>query len=300
LTRLGALAGVLLLAACGSGSSDSKQRDASGSLQALAQGQGRTVAITPGDADFAPGIIRFSFLVIGPDGREISRPRAQLWVARGLKQRPFAGATATREQIGVPGVSDAPFGVQTLYVAHVRIPEPGKYWLLAHPADSRIAALGNLAVAKHTVSPALGAKAPRADTPTLASTHGNLKQLTTSTHPDRELYRYSVTQSLDDHVPFVLTFATPKFCASRTCGPIVDVVSRVRHDLAPTNVRFIHAEVYERNDPALGFNRWMKAWHLQSEPWVFLVDAKGRIAEKFEGSVSVRELRDAVRQHLMR
>jgi hypothetical protein len=44
----------------------------------------------------------------------------------------------------------------------------------------------------------------------------------------------------------------------------------------------------------------MKAWHLQSEPWVFLVDAKGRIAEKFEGSVSVRELRDAVRQHLMR
>ena len=258
------------------------------------------MAITPGDADFAPGVIRYSFLVIGPDGREISRPRAQLWVSRGLKQKPFAKATATLEPIGVPGKSEAPFGVQSIYVAHVPIAKPGKYWVLAHPDKSRIAALANIVVAKKTASPNVGAKAPRVDTPTLASTHGNLKQLSTSTHPDRELYRSSIAQLLDDKVPFVVTFATPKFCASRTCGPVVDVVSRARRDLAGSNVRFVHVEVYKRNDPAQGFNRWMSAWHLQSEPWTFLVDAKGRIVDKFEGSVSVRELRNAVRQRLMR
>ena len=37
-------------------------------------------------------------------------------------------------------------------------------------------------------SPAVGARAPDAATPTLASTHGNLRALTTSTHPDRALY----------------------------------------------------------------------------------------------------------------
>ncbi len=90
----------------------------------------------------------------------------------------------------------------------------------------------------------------------------------------------------------MLAFATPKFCTSRTCGPVVDVVSHVRKQFA--NVRFIHVEVFAGNDPARGYNRWMKEWALQSEPWVFVVGRDGRIKAKFEGSVSVRELRAAV------
>ena len=42
------------------------------------------MAITPGDADFAPGPLRYTFLVIAHDGRVVSRPRATVWVARGL------------------------------------------------------------------------------------------------------------------------------------------------------------------------------------------------------------------------
>jgi hypothetical protein len=57
---------------------------------------------------------------------------------------------------------------------------------------------------------------------------------------------------------------------------------------------FIHVEVYAKNDPANGYNRWMKEWGLQSEPWVFVVGRDGRITAKFEGSVSVQELTDAV------
>jgi hypothetical protein len=100
-------------------------------------------------------------------------------------------------------------------------------------------------------------------------------------------------------MPFVLVFATPKFCTSRTCGPVVDVVSHVRKQLSGTPVRFIHVEVYTHNEPARGYNRWMREWGLETEPWVFLVGRNGRIIAKFEGSVSVHELRSAIESKLL-
>ena len=97
----------------------------------------------------------------------------------------------------------------------------------------------------------------------------------------------------------MVAFATPKFCTSRTCGPVVDVVSRVRKESSASGVRFIHVEVFKGNDPAKGYNRWMQQWGLQSEPWIFLVGRDGRIKAKFEGPVSVRELREAVESTLV-
>jgi peroxiredoxin len=38
----------------------------------------------------------------------------------------------------------------------------------------------------------------------------------------------------------------------------------------------------------------MREWGLTTEPWTFVVGRDGRIAERFEGVVSVRELEAAV------
>jgi hypothetical protein len=101
------------------------------------------------------------------------------------------------------------------------------------------------------------------------------------------------------HVPFVVTFATPRYCSSRTCGPVVDVVERTRRRFANDgSIRFIHVEIYEDNDPRKGENRWVREWRLPSEPWTFLVGRDGRIKAKFEGSISSRELELAVRRLL--
>ena len=89
-----------------------------------------------------------------------------------------------------------------------------------------------------------------------------------------------------------------KFCTSRTCGPVVDVVQAVSRRFRARGIRFIHVEIYKDNDPARGFNQWVRQWHLPTEPWVFLVGADGRIKAKFEGSVSVAELTAAVRSRL--
>ena len=270
-----------------------------GTLEALAQGPGlKTVALTPGDADFSPGPVRFSFLVIASDGRPVSKPKADVWIARGYKKKPYQRTTARLETVGIPSLSDS-LAVPSIYVAHLRVPGPGTYWVLAKPEGASISGLGNVIVRSHSYSPAVGARAPDSRTPTLETTHGRLGPLTTATHPDRRLYATSVAQALGAREPFVLVFATPKFCTSRTCGPVVDVVSHVRKQLSGTPVRFIHVEVYTDNDPARGYNRWMREWGLQTEPWVFLVGGNGRIIAKFEGPVSVHELRSAIESKLL-
>ena len=271
-----------------------------GALESLAHGNGaKVVALTPGNADFSPGPLRYSFLVVANDGRVVSKPTADVWIARGYKQKPFERTTARLENVGVPGMSEPGLAAPSIYVAHLQAPTPGKYWVLARPRGARISGLGNVIVSPRSYSPAVGAKAPASRTPTVATTRGRLAPLTTAQRPDRQLYRTSVAQALGAHVPFVVAFATPKFCASRTCGPVVDVVSHVRNQLSGTPVRFMHVEVFAHNDPARGYNRWMREWGLQSEPWVFLVRRNGRIAAKFEGAVSIRELRSAVRSLLL-
>ena len=67
------------------------------------------------------------------------------------------------------------------------------------------------------------------------------------------------------------------------CGPVVDVVEEVAHRLEDSPVRFIHVEVYEDNDPANGYNRWMQEWGLTTEPWTFVVGADGKIVGPLRG-----------------
>jgi hypothetical protein len=300
LGRLGLL-GAIVLSGCG-GSGVSTSESLPGTIAALLNRPGENVAITPGTSSHVPGPIRVSFLVIRGDGRAVERPQARVWIATGLKAKPYGHGIAVLEPIGVPGMRKETEGHPArIYVAHLSAPKPGKYWLLAEPvgAAQAVQALGNVVVAAESTEPGVGQKAIPSRTPTIESERGNLARLTTASPPDRALLRHSVAESLAAHVPFVVTFATPEFCTSRTCGPVVDVVEAVRRRFARSRVRFIHVEIYRNNDPGAGFNRWVKEWRLPTEPWTFLVARDGRIKAKFEGPVSVRELTRSVRKHLL-
>jgi hypothetical protein len=289
----------LLAASCGGsggpGASDPEKGPASGTLEALWRAPGEDVAVVAGTSDHSVGRSRVSFLVIDKQARVVERPTARIWVARGLKRKPFAETTARLEPIGVPGGDTADVG--GIYVTTLETPTPGTYWLLAEPVGGRkIQALGSVVVRRKGVAPDVGDRAIASPTPTLASTGGDLETLTTSRTPDRALYTTSVKQALAAREPFVVTFATPQYCQTRTCGPGVDVVSAVRKKPANKGVRFIHVEIYEDNDPAKGVNRWVKQWRLPTEPFTFVVDRTGVIRTKLEGAFSVAELERAVAQ----
>jgi hypothetical protein len=291
----------LCAAGCGTNQRSSRPPAANGSLESLIERRGEDVAAIAGSSDLSVGDVRYSFLVIGDDARPVERPRARVWIARSRSDAPFQRARAVLEPIGPPGAGEKALGgVGSIYVVHLRIPRPGRYWLMAEPVGGKpVQAVDSIDVARRSASPAVGVRAPASNTPTLASARGDTAKLTTRTPPDRALLRYSVAGSLVAHKPFVVTFATPRYCTSRTCGPVVDVVDAVRRRFERRGVRFIHVEVFDRNIPSRGYNRWMKQWNLKGEPWTFLIGRDGRIKAKFMGSVSTRELEIAVRRFLL-
>jgi hypothetical protein len=287
---------------CGGSGEDSESSGAtsggSQTLEELWRAPGDDVAVVAGTATHEAGDVRFSFVVVDAEGRVVTLPTARLWIARGLRAKPFQESSAKLERIGVPGGAEA--DATHLYVARVRLPKPGKYWILAEPegGGAKVQALGNVEVSRDDPQPSPGDRAPASRTPTLASVGGDASRITTRTPPDVTLLEHSVAESLRAGLPFVVVFSTPKFCTSRTCGPTVDVVEEAARRFEDRDIRFIHVEVYEDNDPAKGFNEWMREWKLETEPWTFLVGADGRIVERFEGAVSVRELEDAVAAEL--
>lgn len=289
-----ALAAATALAAAAAAGAGAARRAGDGDTVEKRWGAAKThVVLTMGTSDYQVGDVRVSFLVVGSNGKLIEAPRARLSLARGMKEQAFTTGSATLEATAPAGGSVDPGDVSHIFVGHVRVPGPGTYWLLAQLDGKDVAGLGNVIVRKAPTAVPVGAAAPASATPTI-STVKDVARLTTRTPPDTELLRVSVADALKQHAPFVVAFATPKFCSSRTCGPVVDVVDAVRKRFAGTPVTFIHVEIYTDNNPSKGPNAWVRQWNLPSEPWVFLVGKDGKVKARFEGATSERELAAAI------
>lgn len=150
-------------------------------------------------------------------------------------------------------------------------------------------------VAPEGTTPALGAPAPPSDTPTGADVK-DLSEISTDEHPDPDFYRLSVKDALAAKEPFVVTFATPKFCQSAVCAPTLNIVKRASKDFP--GVTFIHVEPYDNLDDPSNLKpvKAVREWGLPSEPWVFVVDAKGRVVSKYEGTVTEQELDEVLKE----
>jgi hypothetical protein len=139
----------------------------------------------------------------------------------------------------------------------------------------------------------VGEQAPVVASPTL--TDHDIEEITTDPTPDERLYRLSLDVALTNGRPTVVVFATPAFCQTAACGPLVDIVeTRVG---AYPSVDFVHVEVYtglqeadfdpadpSRLAPAIA------AYRLVSEPWVYVVDADGIVTARFEGVMDASEM----------
>lgn len=150
---------------------------------------------------------------------------------------------------------------------------------------------------------AVGDPAPSVDSTTLADVDGDIARLSTDDEPVERFYETSIADALAAGEPFVLVFATPKFCASAQCGPTLDRIKPVVADHPDLTV--INVEPYELqevdgqlqpvlSDGQLTLVEAARAWRLLSEPWVFVVDADGIVSASFEGILSAAELEAAI------
>ena len=94
-----------------------------------------------------------------------------------------------------------------------------------------------------------------------------------------------------------LQFATPQLCLSRVCGPVTDIATELQQRYGG-RIAFIHQEVYVDNQPSKGLRPQLKAFGLRTEPWLFTIDRRGRIAARLEGSFGVNAFTAALQQAL--
>jgi hypothetical protein len=194
-----------------------------------------------------------------------------------------------------------------IYVSSIDFTHPGDWGLEVTgttPGEPDRSGRMTFSVRATTQTPAIGAAAPPSDTPT-ADDPALLPAISTDQDPDPGFYTLSIREAIAAGKPFVVVFATPAFCTSGTCGPALDLVKPVAADYAG-RVNFIHVEPYrlELRDGAtqpkldpLGQPQTVPAvreWGLPTEPYVFVVDAHGKVSAKFEGEAYPEELRAAL------
>ncbi len=222
-------------------------------------------------------------------------------VAKALDQPavgPFPAAIeslATKPAFRAKTTADDPDAANVVYSTNFDFRSNGEWRVAAliKRGDKTTATLlPSAVVGEFSRVPQVGQKAPLIHTPTAASVGGDLSKITTRIPPDTQ-NRVDYADVLGKE-PIVLLFATPQFCQSRVCGPVVDVAEQVKQ-LYGDKAAFIHMEIYNENDPSKFTRPQVRAFHLPSEPWLFAIDSQGRIHSVIEGAFGVDQLTQAVK-----
>ncbi len=176
-------------------------------------------------------------------------------------------------------------------------------------------------VLEETAEPAIGDPAPASRQLTLADVD-DVTEIDSSFPSRPHMHEITVADALAAGKPTLVVFATPAFCESRTCGPVMDTVMDPLYDKYKGRATFIHIEPYFLKEAREGtglcpvpvFNLEFarqglgegpgpcpelspeelppadENWDLTTEPIIFVIDAQGRIVAKFEGITALDEV----------
>jgi hypothetical protein len=253
---------------------------------------------------FTVGQSRFAFGVIDQQGQFVYGPSAVYIAPDPNKpaQGPFPAPadvllTQPRYRSQQAATEADPFAA--VYEANVRFPRKGPYAVLVvtKDGDHLVAAPSQVQVTtkKADTIPEVGDAPPKVATDTIASVKGDEKLLDTRVPPS-DMHKDSFDQILGKK-PVALLFSTPQLCQSRVCGPVTDIAEQLKAKYGG-KIEFIHQEVYANNDPKAGLRPPLQAFHLRTEPWLFVVNAKGRITARLEGSFGINAFENAVKTAL--
>ena len=241
---------------------------------------------------------RIPFVLVLSDGRAVEGDQVSLYWATGEKAEAPVSARFQRfnsgslHSHGTERNEDAsPFESAGFYEADISPTSAGFLHLMAvtdrAPRQAGFAAVESIASSK---IPGQGVVATPLDTPTSKDQRGSAYLCTNE--PPCPMHDASLREVLAAGRPAVFTVATPRFCRSRLCGPVVEEVLLARQTWAD-RVDFVHAEVYTDNE-AKTASPSMTSWNLDSEPWVFLIDSAGVVRDRFEGPVVSSQLEAAL------
>ena len=141
-----------------------------------------------------------------------------------------------------------------------------------------------------------GQKMIPVDTPTVANQRG--VQLLCTRSPSCPLHDVTLREALAGGTPVAFLVATPKFCQTAICGPVLDVLLSQK-DQFP-QIKMLHSEVYPSEADAQPgqqkLTEAVMAYGLTFEPALYLARADGTIMKRVDTIFDGVELHDALTQ----
>jgi hypothetical protein len=185
--------------------------------------------------------------------------------------------------------------VRGIYGANIVIPEAGTYQVTIDADGLNTAGPVGLLAAEDPPVVQLGEPAPPSETRTAAE-YPDLSVISSDPEPDPAMYQLSVDEAVSNGRPSIVVFATPAWCVSAACGPLLAQVKALQPDFE--DVDFVHVEVYDDIQVStfeeLVLVPAVIEWGLLAEPWVFVMDRNGEVTGSYEGAASDDELREAL------
>jgi hypothetical protein len=221
---------------------------------------------------------------------------------------PIAGMEPPAEASGERPAPLADPATNGVYEARVDLDEPG-YWglrVIAELEDGRtLEGQTTFPVLQAPLVPAVGDEAPRSENLTLTDVEAGVAQPAAldsraqepgAPIPDQHLHDRTIASSIEQGRPVAVVVSTPVYCVSRFCGPLTDVVSDLATEYED-RADFVHIEVWEDFE-AQQLNaaaaEWIQTDEGGNEPWVFLVDADGTVAARWDNVLDVAEFEQAL------
>lgn len=241
--------------------------------------------------DDDPPTVRVSLFALEDD----QETPTSVQYARFIAYDPLVGITSHGHANSSVSDRALPVGAG-IYVVPVQLSAAGLWGMLIEMESGGNAEVARLrfSVRGRQAAPRVGDLAPSVESRTRADV-ATLAELSSDRDPEPGLYAISIAEALELERPLLLAFATPAFCHSRTCAPVLDSVKTVWRAFA-SEISGIHVEVFQNPTEIARLieSAAFVAWRLPSEPWVFVIDRDGVIRYAFEGAVTDTELRSAV------
>jgi len=188
-----------------------------------------------------------------------------------------------------------------IWVAPATFPEAGSWGAqvtLEPPNDTPKVARMNFDVRPKFSAPGYEDAAVRSVSPTDRDVNGDTSRICTNV-PPCALHTQTIAEALEPGTkPLLLLFATPALCTSATCAPELEAVQQL-HTTYAAQANFIHVEIYQYPYDSMKVAKTVDEWHLPSDPWTFVVDRKGVVRDRFEGSAPVDELEPSLKSVLV-
>lgn len=179
-----------------------------------------------------------------------------------------------------------------LYLAEVPFDRPGTWQIDFAISTGEATEPFLIDIQAEPATTGLGEVAPLVETPTIPS--ASIEDLTTDHDPMLSLYEISLDTALSNGRKTVVIFATPAYCTSAACGPMLQQTKDMAEEYVDVN--FLHVEVYGGfNEPGFAPDAdhlvpSVVAFGLPSEPWVFVMDERGVVTGRFDGVLGAGEI----------